>query len=378
MQTTTDIAAAPAEPDHVPAPNFRLGGAQLRWLCILGVLDLSALLIDRIAAVGHFELAATLRLGVVMPLVLVGVALCLRGASTRLQSAAAAMATVALAVVATVIGQFAPEPFATRYMMAAQFLIFGSPLFADLPWRETWIMTVAATAAFSLIVGSGLQIPPSAANLDLVVFCIVTAGVALWLRRSKDQQLAQIIDLRRIDGRRASELRKANHSLSVLSHTDPLTGVYNRRYLDGFIDGPALSIAPNAGYGVLMIDVDHFKLLNDCGGHPEGDRCLRLIASAIQRGLRSTDDTVVRYGGEEFVVVLPDADLLESLVVAERLRAAVADLRFQHPGLEPGVFVSVSVGAYAANTDEALTDALHRADSALYNAKQCGRNRVAA
>jgi diguanylate cyclase (GGDEF)-like protein len=164
----------------------------------------------------------------------------------------------------------------------------------------------------------------------------------------------------------------------VLSNADPLTGVFNRRYLEAFIDRLALSIAPNAGYGVLMIDVDCFKLLNDCGGHPEGDRCLRLIASAIQRGLRSSDDTLVRYGGEEFAVVLPDADLAETLAVAERLRAAVAELRFQHPGLEPGMFVSVSIGAYGADIDEAVTDALRQADAALYTAKQAGRNRVAA
>jgi diguanylate cyclase (GGDEF)-like protein len=164
----------------------------------------------------------------------------------------------------------------------------------------------------------------------------------------------------------------------VLSYTDPLTGVFNRRYLEGFIDRLALSIAPNAGYGVLMIDVDRFKLLNDRAGHLEGDRCLRLIASAIQRGLRSSDDTVVRYGGEEFAVVLPDSDLAETIVVAERLRGAVADLRLQHPGLEPGMFVTVSIGACAATIDEAMTDALHRADAALYSAKQSGRNRVAA
>jgi diguanylate cyclase (GGDEF)-like protein len=373
---------APAMPPHetgqAPATNPRRGGAQLRWLIVLGGLDLSALLLDRVAAVLHFELAATLRLAVVLPLVLGGIALCLRGASMRLQSVAAAAATVALATVVTAIGQFAPEPFATRYMMAAQFLIFGSPLFAALPWRATWIMTVAATAAFSVIVGSGLRFPPAGANLDLVMFCIVTAGLALSLRRRKDRQLAEIFDMRRIDWSRASELRKANHSLSVLSHTDPLTGVFNRRYLDEIIDRLAASIAPNAGYGVLMIDVDRFKLLNDCGGHPEGDRCLRLIASAIQRGLRSSDDTVVRYGGEEFTVVLPDADLGETLAVAERLRSAVADLRFQHPGLEPGNFVSVSIGAYAASLDEPMTDALHRADAALYNAKRSGRNRVAA
>jgi diguanylate cyclase (GGDEF)-like protein len=351
---------------------------QFGWLLSLGFLNLSTLPIDYIAMSDRIDLALALRFGAVTPIVLAGLVLCLFDCSPRAQAIVSACGTVALAITAIVLGQFAPEPFATRYMMAAQFLIIGASLLATLPWRDTMIMTIAATAAFVVIVGSALRWPPAFANLDLVIFCVATSAVALSLRWRKDQQLAELLDMRRIDWTRAIELRKANHSLSVLSNTDPLTGVFNRRYLDGLIDRLAVSIAPNAGYGVLMIDVDRFKLFNDYGGHLEGDRCLRLIAGAIQRGLRSPDDIVIRYGGEEFSVILPDADLVETLAVAERLRLGVADLRIQHPGLPDGSLVSVSIGAYHAMVGESVTDALRLADTALYNAKQAGRDCVLA
>ncbi|MGY2905945.1 hypothetical protein ACVWVY_004966 [Bradyrhizobium sp. URHC0002] len=82
-----------------------------------------------------------------------------------------------------------------------------------------------------------------------------------------------------------------------------------------------------------MIDVDHFKLFNDFGGHAEGDHCLKQIAEALRHAMRSEDDLVIRYGGEEFAVILQDADLTEARQAAERLREAVRDLKIPHPGL---------------------------------------------
>ncbi|ABD88901.1 GGDEF domain-containing protein [Rhodopseudomonas palustris] len=346
------------------------------WLFTITVLNLSPLLIDWIVLRQHFSLALLLRLGVVAPIGIFGLWLCHFTTHTRLQAWATAAATLALSLVATALGQYAAEPYATRYMMAAQFLIFGAAVFTALPWRLTKLMTLIAVAGFALIVSSGLRWPPLDGNLDLVVFCLTTTAIALYLRRRKDLQLAEIINLRKLDSSHASELRDANHKLSLLSHTDPLTGVFNRRYLDRLVDQLAISIAPNAGYGLLMIDVDHFKFLNDRCGHLHGDQCLRLIATAIQRSLRSSDDAVIRYGGEEFAVVLPDADLFETMQVAEGLRAAIGALRIPNPGLGPEAFVSVSIGAYSATTAEDVTDSLRCADQALYCAKQAGRDRV--
>jgi diguanylate cyclase (GGDEF)-like protein len=373
-EATAAFADRMLDAESPPLRNAR----QMQLLLMVGALNLVTIPIDFLVLGRHVALALTLRLAVVTPFVLGGLALCRFVRSIRLQVLASATAIIVLALVSVSLGQFADEPFASRYMMATLFLIFGAALSVALPWHTTKWMTAISTLAFAVIVGTGLNYPLRLANLDLVLFCITAAASALYLRHRKDQQLAQVVDLRRIDSSHAEKLREANHSLSLLSHTDPLTGVFNRRYLDGFVDKIAASIAPYAGYGVLMVDVDRFKLLNDLSGHLHGDECLRQIATTLQRGLRSSDDFVIRYGGEEFAVVLPDADLGETLAVAERLRAMVAEQRIPHPGLGPDGTLSVSIGAYSATISDDVIEALRCADRALYGAKQSGRNRVAA
>ncbi len=263
-------------------------------------------------------------------------------------------------------------------MMAAQFAIFIAAVFAALPWRATQIMTAVAIAAYAPIVTGAMQVPRPLVNLDLVGFSILMAILALSIRRQEEVRMNEILAMRRIDAARTAELRKANARLSQLSSTDALTGVFNRRYLDLFAESWSTSLVPSLGSGVLMIDVDHFKLFNDLGGHADGDRCLQRVAAAIQSALRSPDDIVVRYGGEEFVVILPAADQSEALAVAERLRAAVGDLHIPHPGLGTGAVVTVSIGACVATPGENITDTIERADKLMYAAKKGGRNRVSA
>jgi len=126
-----------------------------------------------------------------------------------------------------------------------------------------------------------------------------------------------------------------------------------------------------------MIDIDHFKLYNDCYGHPGGDACLRRVATTLQRSLRGTD-LVARMGGEEFAIVLPDSDLGAAAVAAERARAAIEALAEPHARSGGGV-VTVSVGIAAAlpHTGGEPDKLVEAADVALYEAKREGRNRVA-
>ncbi len=270
---------------------------QFRWLVVIAVANLSVLAIDLHSLGDSFSTAVTLRLLVVTPLVLLGLGINRWSSNHHLQTAASACATVSLVAATAVIGQLAPEPFASRYLMAGLFAIFAAAVFAALPWRATQIMTVISTAAYTLIVASALQLPPRMVNLDLVGSNILIAVLALYIRREKGAQMNEIQLMRRIDAGRAAELRSANARLSELSSTDALTGAFNRRYLDLFADSRSTSIVPSLSSGVLMIDVDHFKLFNDLGGHAEGDRCLQLVAAAIRSALRSPDDIVVRYGG---------------------------------------------------------------------------------
>lgn len=360
------------------APRHARLRRQFRWLVAVALANLSVLAIDQQSLGDDFSAAVSLRLFVVTSLVLLALAINVWSTNRHLQSAASAAATVSLVVVTSLIGQWTQEPIASRYMMAAQFAIFAAAVFASLSWRATQIMTAIAIAAHALIVTGALQFPRALVNLDLVGFSILIAVLALSIRRQEEVRMNEIQAMRHLDAERTAELRKANATLSQLSSTDALTGVFNRRYLDLFAENWSTSIVPSPGSGVLMIDVDHFKLFNDLGGHAEGDRCLQRVAAAIRSALRSPEDIVVRYGGEEFVVILPAADLSEAFAVAERLRGAVSDLEIPHPDPRTGAVVTVSIGACVAGPAENIIDTIQRADKLLYAAKKGGRNRVSA
>ncbi len=173
---------------------------------------------------------------------------------------------------------------------------------------------------------------------------------------------------------RTQALTEANAALAQLATRDALTGVFNRRYLDQRLGECHERWRRNRhGYALVVVDADHFKRINDTHGHAGGDAVLRQLAGLLQQGRRSTD-VVARFGGEEFVVLLPDAESPdEAGQVAERLRAAVAQADF---GLGQPVTISLGVAHSEADDPDAQV-VMARADAALYAAKQAGRNRVA-
>lgn len=182
--------------------------------------------------------------------------------------------------------------------------------------------------------------------------------------------------------RRKRYADRLRHSLQLsleMAITDQLTGLFNRRYMSRHL-GTLISSAQTTGKPVsfLILDIDYFKHINDTYGHDVGDEVLREFSGRISANVRGID-LACRYGGEEFVVVMPDTDLTFAYMVAERLRQAVADIPFTI-GVSPGqLSVTISVGVTstegAGDTAEAL---LRRADQALYRAKRDGRNRVVA
>jgi two-component system cell cycle response regulator len=157
--------------------------------------------------------------------------------------------------------------------------------------------------------------------------------------------------------------------------TDPLTGLYNQRYMLRHLRG--LMERPGSQVAALMIDVDHFKLVNDRYGHPEGDRALRLIADTLRANTR-VFDSVARYGGEEFVVLMPGMGLEDANAAAERLRAAVAEASIPADS-KRRERLTISIGVACSLERSLHPEALLReADAALYQAKRQGRNRVEA
>ena len=157
--------------------------------------------------------------------------------------------------------------------------------------------------------------------------------------------------------------------------TDALTGLPNRRYFDEFCALLSRRRRAEDSVGVLMVDIDKFKVLNDTHGHQVGDEVLRAVAGAIVGAVRE-DDVPARYGGEEFAVLLRNPTIAVAVEVGERVRQAVAGLDLGRFGV-PSVRVSVGA-AVAENPDEPITTTIDQADRALYDAKRRGRDRVVA
>jgi diguanylate cyclase len=160
------------------------------------------------------------------------------------------------------------------------------------------------------------------------------------------------------------------------ARTDTLTGLANRRALDEFLRKAQATAEWGEPLSVLMLDIDHFKTFNDNFGHGVGDQVLRLMAKVLREKVRA-QDLSARYGGEELIAVLPDADLATSAEIAERIRRAIADCRITRRStgeILPNISVSIGVAQYRMG--EAITDLIERCDRALYLAKGGGRNRV--
>lgn len=169
------------------------------------------------------------------------------------------------------------------------------------------------------------------------------------------------------------QLRGALHEQAI---RDPLTGLYNRRYLDDLlIREQARAVRHRYPIGLILIDIDHFKRINDTYGHDAGDTVLRAVSQLLLSSVRA-EDVVCRYGGEEFVLVLPSASPAVTIARAESLRQAIARLEIAYDGRPlPSVTISAGVSDITS-ADASVADSLRRADVALYAAKGAGRNRV--
>ncbi|MEC7538225.1 MAG: diguanylate cyclase, partial [Pseudomonadota bacterium] len=160
--------------------------------------------------------------------------------------------------------------------------------------------------------------------------------------------------------------------------TDSLTGLYNRRYLEAHLSGLIERIVGGRRHlSVIMLDIDHFKNINDTYGHATGDAVLQEMSARVMKGVRSFD-TVARYGGEEFFVVMPETNLSVATVVAERLRHAVAAQPLKVITTDCKLDITMSLGVAEVDVigGDTIRSLINRADEALYAAKAAGRNRV--
>lgn len=185
---------------------------------------------------------------------------------------------------------------------------------------------------------------------------------------------------------RTEELAKANqaltflnHRLEALSNSDGLLGIANRRYFDARLEEEWLRAGrERQPLSLLMIDVDHFKLYNDCYGHQAGDSCLQSVVQAVLSALKRPGDLLARYGGEELAIILPNTDLNGVIPVAQAIQQELAELHIPHAESPVAYQVTLSIGAAAMLPSELASSAMlvAAADRGLYAAKESGRNRI--
>ncbi len=172
---------------------------------------------------------------------------------------------------------------------------------------------------------------------------------------------------------------KKMQAIERMGLIDAVTGISNRHYFENQSKYEwSRAIRQKSCLSLMMIDVDKFKDFNDRYGHPQGDLMLRTISQTIHDTLPRSVDILCRYGGEEFVVMLPDTELEGAELVAERLRSAVEQVGIKHPAAEPKAKVTVSIGIACTTPErgDELSELLKAADQTLYQAKKNGRNRV--
>jgi len=194
---------------------------------------------------------------------------------------------------------------------------------------------------------------------------------ALRIQKQANEMLEQRVH------ERTNDLQQANKLLETLSITDGLTGLYNRRYFDEIYPREfQRAIRDKTPLGVLLLDIDHFKNFNDTYGHLTGDECLKMVTSMIEKELHRVSDMAFRYGGEEFFVLLPNTQTKGAFIVAEKIRKQIETSDFQYNNQTVSVTISIGLVSQIPSQNIFPDGLLSNADTALYQSKQNGRNRV--
>ena len=211
---------------------------------------------------------------------------------------------------------------------------------------------------------------PDDATCSREEFSYIVKEYERLLRQSK--RITKISDLT------ADNLYLVKIGLMEKAHHDALTGIYNRRFMEENLYNIITNLKKSGGMiSVLMLDVDSFKNYNDTYGHQKGDKCLQLIAGALQKGIRCEKDFVARYGGEEFAVILPETDQKTACTIAGRLLDNVRKCKIVHAENDTGAFVTISAGVTTGIVTPEMTGEffLRLADKALYRSKQTGKDK---
>jgi len=259
-------------------------------------------------------------------------------------------------------------------------LLFGFfPMVGNILFRLRFHQALTASLTCTLIMAGVIASEPAGQEgLELLAMLIFvsTTGLSLLANHQLEHNQRQVWLLRQRERLLLEEKRAAGQRLTREANYDALTGVFNRRHLERDLAQRWAGLTRDDGLAILMVDVDHFKTYNDHHGHVEGDHCLQQVAGALQAAIGPQPGMVVRYGGEEFLVLLESVTERQLRACAECIRRKVRALKLIHPDSSVAKVLTVSVGAvsYKAEQHTNLTDLVRAADAALYDAKHQGRD----
>ncbi|MCE7027640.1 GGDEF domain-containing protein [Jiella avicenniae] len=323
------------------------------------------LVVDYVLLPETFRLSVALHFLLVSPIIILS-SLCMQSdCDPRTQDVCTALGPLAMIGQIMVIYSYSASEAAQHYHYLAIFVL----IYMNLLFRmEYWHAIVAS--AFALMVYVGTLIV-AGAPLPVLVIGMMASAAAAYLSLSGNRQIQR--DARHGFLRRMQDKLRIEEAKTEASR-DALTGLFNRRRLEAVFAELALG-SSSSTIAILMIDVDHFKQFNDQNGHLAGDLCLREIADLLVRLTRRDRDLVVRFGGEEFLVLLRSTSPDDALRIAERIRMEIEGLGMRHADGETAI--TVSIGAMVDDVRTVSPETLiAAADAALYAAKQAGRNRV--
>lgn len=315
-----------------------------------------------------FNYVAIGRLFLITPMFIILLLLAQRLTARWALETAAAFGTVVASLMPLVVMIYSDSPYRLHYQLGMLLLMVYCTMIQQLPVRY-------AAVAMSIMLVIQLVTTYIANFADFMTWqanaLLFVSTVALLLMASyfleRGSRLSYLFALRG---------RLLQVQMMEMARTDSLTGLFNRRYQDEVMTSVwAHAANSSTRVAIILLDIDHFKAFNDNYGHPEGDRCLKRLSAAIQQTAKDAGALTFRFGGEEILVLMMNADVSQARALAERLRAAVTALDVPHPVLGDGARVTVSLGLAAATASQSSAAALiSSADAALYAAKHAGRN----
>jgi diguanylate cyclase (GGDEF)-like protein len=327
------------------------------------------LFLDRLCIPDRFGFSLIVRLGIVTPLALLCIALVSRLGGWSLE---ALLAATPLPGMIGILFIYNGSANLISIGQISLILIMLYSIYAILPDFRYACCTLFAVALGDSVFLANSRALDSVQTVTLICLIWTAAILSLMACYSMERQI-------RISYEFQMQLRSQNTELARISNIDPLTGVHNRRYLDSELRAQwKRCLQRGQPISVLMIDLDHFKDLNDQHGHAYGDEVLILVAKTLRQALRDKQDKMARYGGEEFVVILPNRLLPSAISIAQRLCTAVRDAQLppDSSGLPVHLTISIGVASARPTSGSGSTRMLRAADTALYKAKANGRDRV--